>query len=247
MRLRTSPSIKARSPAGPVPGHVAIIMDGNGRWAQRRGQPRLEGHRAGTENIRRVVRAFGEHRVEYVTLFAFSTENWGRPRREVRGLLRLLAEVIYEETRALHAEGVRIRHLGRLDRLAPRLRQAICEALELTRNNTGVTLCVAFDYGGRAEILDAVRNMLRDGVVPEGVTEELFHRHLYIADIPDPDLIIRTAGERRLSNFLLWQSAYSEYYCTPVLWPDFDQAEVARALREYRRRRRRFGRIPPEE
>ncbi len=222
-------------------------MDGNGRWARQRGMPRLEGHRAGTENIRRVIRCFAEHGVRYVTLFAFSTENWERPVNEVNGLMKLLGEVIESESQALHENGVRIRHLGRLDRLPPELREAIGRSLELTRHNTGLTLNVAFDYGGRAEILEAVRRVVASGLAPEEISEEVLQRHLYTCEVPDPDMIIRTGGEMRLSNFMLWQSAYSEYYSTPVFWPDFDEEEVVKALVAYSQRQRRFGRVAPED
>ena len=230
----------------PTPNHVAIIMDGNGRWARSRGLSRLEGHRAGTENIRRILESFSEHGTKYVTLFAFSTENWDRPGAEVQGLLEILREVIAREVERLHEQGVRIRHLGRIDRLSPGLQEAVKDSVALTENNSGVTLSVAFDYGGRAEILDAVRCIVADGVSAENITEELVGRYLYTSDLPDPDLIIRTAGEMRLSNFLLWQSAYAEYYSAPVLWPDFDEAEVNKALGVYRSRQRRFGKVNPE-
>ena len=235
----------------PLPTHVAIIPDGNGRWARRRGWPRLEGHRAGTENVRRVVRSFADFGVRYLTLFAFSTENWERPWSEVQGLMDILGEVIEREARELHKEGVRVRHLGRLDRLSQGLQEAIRRSVELTRHNTRLTLNIALDYGGKAEVLQAVRRILADGLDPEEVTEEVFSRYLYTAGLPDPDMIIRTAGEMRISNFLLWQGAYSEYYSTPVLWPDFDEAEVRKALEAYSRRQRRFGRVveeaPPTE
>ncbi|MBI2873367.1 MAG: isoprenyl transferase [Chloroflexi bacterium] len=246
MALRTDSRASDSPPAQRIPRHVAVIMDGNGRWAYQRGLPRLEGHRAATENIRKVIHAFSRYPVEYLTLYAFSTENWGRPDPEVNGLMGLLGEVIGRETKNLHTENVRLRHLGRLEHLPRELRQAAEKALALTEHNTGLTLCVAFDYGGRAEILDAVRAILRDGVSPEAITEDIFRRYLYAADIPDPDLIIRTSGEQRLSNFLLWQSAYSEYYCTPTLWPDFDAAEVDRAIEAYQQRQRRFGRLVSE-
>ena len=232
---------------GLTPNHVAIIMDGNGRWAKSRGKPRSEGHRAGTDNVRRIIEVFAQRGVRYLTLFAFSTENWDRPDDEVQSLLEILREVIGREVQQLHERGVRIKHLGLLDRLSPQLRQAISDSVELTKNNTGLTLSVAFDYGGRAEILNAVRCILSDGVAPTDIAEELFERYLYTTEVPDPDLIIRTAGEMRLSNFLLWQSAYAEYYATPVLWPDFDEREVAKALDAYSQRQRRFGKVTPEE
>lgn len=224
-----------------IPEHVAIIMDGNGRWAKQRGLPRLAGHRAGTENIRRVIECFTEHQVKYLTLFAFSTENWNRPSREVTGLLRILEEVIERETKKLHEKGVKLRHLGRLDGLSERLQQKVQRAIELTKDNTRMTLSLAFNYGSRAEIVDALKRILRQGISPESIDEALISSYLYTAGLPDPDLIIRTAGEMRLSNFLLWQAAYSEYYCTPTFWPDFDREEIEKALVAYSRRERRFG------
>lgn len=229
-----------------IPNHVAIIMDGNGRWAARRGLSRLAGHRAGTDNIRHVIECFAEHEVKYLTLFAFSTENWSRPRREVKGLLWILEEMLSEETRKLHEKGIKLLHLGRLDRLSPRLKQAIRDAIELTKDNTQMTVNIAFNYGGRAEIVDAFKRILRDGIPPESINEALFSSYLYTADLPDPDLIIRTGGEMRMSNFLLWQAAYSEYYSTPTFWPDFGGEEIEGALVTYAQRERRFGRLRPK-
>ncbi|MFQ5933993.1 MAG: polyprenyl diphosphate synthase [Dehalococcoidia bacterium] len=226
-----------------VPNHVAIIMDGNGRWAEQRSMPRLEGHRVGIRNIRHVIEAFAEYKVKYLTLYAFSTENWRRPPEEVNGLIRFLASAIRRETRTLHKKGVRMRHLGRLDRLPKQVQKAVLNALELTKNNDVITVCVAFDYGGRDEILRAVRQIASDGVPPEAIDEETISRNLYTNGIPDPDLIIRTAGEMRLSNFLIWQSAYSEYYFTPRPWPEFDREEVRKSLLAYSRRQRKYGGI----
>ncbi|MBI2909451.1 MAG: di-trans,poly-cis-decaprenylcistransferase [Chloroflexi bacterium] len=225
----------------PIPNHVAIVMDGNGRWAKQRGLPRLAGHRAGTENVRRIIETFDRYGVKYLTLYAFSTENWGRPREEVMGLMGILERVIGKETRDLHRKGVRIRHLGRLDGLSRTLQESVRKAVELTRDNTRMTLSVAFNYGGRAEIVDGVRRIVAEGIPPEKVDEALVSDHLYTAGLPDPDLIIRTAGEMRLSNFLIWQAAYSEYYSTPTLWPDFNDKEVETALLAYSQRQRRFG------
>lgn len=226
-----------------MPRHVAIIMDGNGRWAVSRRLSRSEGHRAGVRNIRRTIKAFAEAGVEYLTLFAFSTENWGRPTDEVDALISIMLDVIGPESENLHQEGVRIKHIGGLDGLPDKLRHAIWKSIEMTRHNSRLTLCVAFNYGSRTEIINAVRKMLSDGVKPESVDEELFGSYLDTADIPDPDLIIRTAGEMRLSNFLLWQAAYAEFYCTSALWPDFDETEVEKALQSYAGRERRFGRL----
>jgi undecaprenyl diphosphate synthase len=216
-------------------------MDGNGRWARERGLPRLVGHRAGTDNIRHVIRCFADYGVKCITLYAFSTENWSRPRREVEGLMRILEESIDRETRDLHHEGVRIIHLGSSGGLSDTLKKKVKYATDLTKDNDRVTLCLAYNYGGRAEIAEAVKRILQDGVHPDDVDEELISRHLYTAGLPDPDLIIRTGGEMRLSNFLIWQAAYSEYYSTPALWPDFGPEEVERALVAYSERERRFG------
>jgi undecaprenyl diphosphate synthase len=225
------------------PQHVAIVMDGNGRWAKKRGLPRLVGHNAGGENIRPVVKIFADHGVKYLTLYMFSTENWNRPRIEVAGLLSLLARKIERETQAFHQENIRLVHLGRLDRLSQKLREKVQAAVELTKNNTGLTLCLAFDYGGRDEIVQAARRIASAGIPGDNIDESVFARYLYSPDIPDPDLVIRTGGESRLSNFLLWQAAYSELYFTPVLWPDFGRKDVEEALSEYKRRQRRFGKI----
>ena len=232
---------------GPLPRHVAIIMDGNGRWAARRYLPRRAGHQHGVANIPRVVHTLAERGVPVVTLYAFSTENWRRPTDEVDGLLAILAEEIEPQTRELHEAGVRLVHLGDPEPLDPALQYAIARAQQVTQYNTGITLNIAFNYGGRREILRAVRRIMADGVAPESVNEALFGRYLYTDGCPDPDLIIRTGGEQRLSNFLLWQAAYSEYYHTPVLWPDLDVAELDRALDDYRRRRRRFGALDGQD
>ena len=225
------------------PRHVAVIMDGNGRWAKKRGLPRLVGHNAGGGNIRPVVKIFANYGVRYLTIYMFSTENWNRPRIEVAGLLSLLARKIGQETQAFHEENIRLVHLGRLDRLSEKLRGKVQAAVELTKDNTGLTLCLAFDYGGRDEIVRAARRIASTGVPGDNVDESLFAQYLDSFGIPDPDLVIRTGGETRLSNFLLWQAAYSELYFTPVLWPDFGPKDVEEALSEYKRRQRRFGKI----
>ncbi len=230
-----------------LPRHVAIIMDGNGRWASERGLSRQAGHRAGTENIRRVIETFARYEVPVLTCFAFSTENWVRPKREVNALIRLIGHFIDRELRELHERGVRLRHLGSLGPLSPALRRRVEEAVELTKDNSRITVNVAFNYGGRQEILDAVRRIVEEGVPPERIDEALFSSYLYTADLPDPDLVIRTAGEVRLSNFLLWQSAYAEYYATPVYWPDFGAEEIERALLAYSQRQRRFGGRPDDD
>ncbi len=227
-----------------IPTHVAIIMDGNGRWALSRGLPRLAGHRAGTENLRRIIEACVEFGIRYLTIYAFSTENWGRPPEEVQGLLRILEDVIDRELQELHDQGVQLRHIGRLDRLHPKLREKVLKAIEYTKDNDRLVLNVAFNYGGRDEIVCAIKNIIRNGVKPEEVTDELVSQYLFTAGVPDPDLIIRTSGELRGSNFLIWQGAYSEWYFTPTYWPDFDKEELRRALEEYKRRERRFGKVP---
>lgn len=226
-----------------VPHHIGVIMDGNGRWAQEHGLPRLEGHRAGTENIRRILRSCGEYGIKIVTIYAFSTENWFRPSDEVRGLIGILERVLENEVENLHQEGVKLRHVGELEGLPDRLRKAVLDAIELTKNNDRLILNVAFNYGGRAEIVRAVKRLFEDNPDPNEIDEELFGGYLYTAGLPDPDLIIRTGGEMRLSNFLIWQSAYAEYYSTPTFWPDFDKEELTKALRAYARRERRFGRL----
>ncbi len=224
-----------------VPQHIGIIMDGNGRWAQARGLPRLAGHRAGTETLRRVLRAAVEFDINILTIYAFSTENWGRPEEEVRGLLSILEMMLDRELSKLHKEGVQLRHIGRLERIPLELQQKVRDAIELTRNNQRLLLNVAFNYGGRAELVDAIRHIIADGVPAEQIDEKLVSRYLYMAELPDPDLIIRTSGEMRVSNFLIWQGAYAEIYVTSALWPDFDKRELYKALQDYNQRERRFG------
>lgn len=225
----------------PIPKHIAIIMDGNGRWAQRKHLPRGVGHRAGERNLHRIVRASADLGVQALTVYAFSTENWNRPETEVNGLMALFMDASERETRNLHKNGVRVRHVGSMSGVNPRLREAIERAVDLTRNNTRITLNVAFNYGGRAEIADAVRRIVSDGIPPENIDESTISRYLYTADLPDPDLVIRTAGEMRLSNFLIWQCAYSEYYATPTLWPDFSEDDLHEAVEAYASRCRKFG------
>ena len=230
------------SPDLKIPTHIAIIMDGNGRWATARGLPRMEGHRAGTENLRPMIRACVEFGVKYLTLYAFSTENWGRPREEVNGLLAILESVIDRELRELNGEGVRIVHVGRLDAMPKKVREKVRHSMEVTRNNDRLILNIAWNYGGRDEIVYALQNIIREGIPADEVTEDVVTQHLFTR-CPDPDLIIRTSGEIRVSNFLLWQSAYSEWYFTPTLWPDFDKEELRKAIEEFSQRKRRFGKI----
>jgi undecaprenyl diphosphate synthase len=224
-----------------VPRHVAIIMDGNGRWAKARGLPRLAGHRAGTENLRPVLEASAEFGIEILTIWAFSTENWRRPEAEVKGLLLILQQMIQRELKELHKQGVKLRHLGRLDRLPERLQKQVLDAIELTRNNDRIVLNVGFDYGGRAELVQAVQQIIRAGIPADDVDEALISSYLYTAGQPDPDLIIRTSGEMRTSGFMMWQSAYAEYYITPTFWPDFDREELSKALQAFAHRDRRYG------
>jgi len=224
-----------------LPNHVAIIMDGNGRWAEQRGLSRLEGHQAGAKNIRPIIKCLDQHHIKYVTLYGFSTENWNRPEDEVTGLLHLLEASIDEQARELQKRGIKLRHLGRLEEFPQGVQLALNRAVELTKNNTRMTLSLALNYGGRLEILDAVRHIITEGVPIQNIDEELFNSYLYTAGLPDVDLLIRTGGELRISNFLMWQAAYSEYYFTPVLWPDFDKKELEKALLTYSQRQRRFG------
>jgi undecaprenyl diphosphate synthase len=227
-----------------VPYHVAIIMDGNGRWARARGLPRVAGHRAGVENLRRILRACSEFGIRILTIYAFSTENWGRPEAEVRGLMNILETVIDRELRKLHANGVQLRHIGELNGLSEMLQDKVRRAVELTRNNDQLILNIAFNYGGRQELIQAFRHIVQDGVPAEEIDETLIDYYLYTAGQPNPDLVIRTAGEMRLSNFLLWQASYAEYYSTPAFWPDFGREELLKALVHYALRERRFGLVP---
>ncbi len=224
-----------------VPRHIAVIMDGNGRWATARHLPRSVGHRAGVEALRRVVQLCDDYHVPMMSVYAFSTENWGRPQDEVDALMGLMWETIRSDVDRLHKNGVRLRHIGRLEGLAPDVQEAIQWMMDLTRENTKLELNVCFNYGGRAEIVDAVRAIVLTGAAPETIDEEMLSRHLYTRDLPDPDLIIRTGGEMRLSNYLIWQAAYAEYYSSPRLWPDFDHDDFVAALDAFSARKRRFG------
>jgi len=225
----------------PLPNHVAIVPDGNGRWAQQRNLPRLEGHRAGAEKMWDMIKYLNEYPIKYVTLYGFSTENWNRSEDEVRGLFQILEEFIDRNIQEIRKGGIRLRHLGRLGELPQRLQQVINRAVKLTGKNARMTLSLAFNYGGRAEIIDAVRCLIADGIPSQSIDEKLFASYLYTTGLPEVDLVIRTANELRLSNFLIWQSAYSEYYSTDVLWPDFDKKDIDKALLAYSQRQRRFG------
>ena len=228
-----------------VPRHVAIIMDGNGRWAAQRGLPRVEGHRRGVEALRRTVRAAGDLGIDFLTIFSFSSENWSRPPAEVRELMSLLRRFVRNDLAELHKSNVRVRIIGERDGLDPDIGRLLQEAEELTRANTGLVLVVAFNYGARQEIARAARRAAADVAAgrlkPEAVTDEVLGSYLDAPDVPDPDLIIRTSGEQRLSNFLMWQAAYSELVFLPIYWPEFDRRALEEAILEFRRRERRFG------
>lgn len=224
-----------------VPEHVAIIMDGNGRWAKQRGLPRLAGHRAGTENLRRIIEACVEFGVKYLTIYAFSTENWGRPEDEVSGLMGIFDEVFERELTELHKQGAKLNHIGRLDEVRESLRKKVINGMELTKDNKRLVLNVAFNYGGRDEVVQAVKNIIKDGIKPDEVNEETIADHLYTAGMPDPDLVIRTSGEQRISNFLIWQAAYAEWVFPETLWPDFGREELLAAIQEFGKRERRYG------
>ena len=223
-----------------VPRHVAVIMDGNGRWAKKRALNRLRGHKAGIEAVRETIRAASDSGVRYLTIYSFSTENWKRPNEEVEGLMELFAKTMLAEVDGLHEEHVRVKTIGDLSRLPADTRDAFDEAWQKTKDNDGMTLIVAVNYGSRQEILNAVNQLVERG---ERVDEQAFSDALYTAGIPDPELLIRTSGEMRVSNFLLWQLAYTEFYCTDVLWPDFNRYEFLRALLAYQGRDRRFGAV----
>jgi undecaprenyl diphosphate synthase len=230
-----------------IPRHVAIIMDGNGRWAESRGLDRIEGHRAGIESVRAVVRAAHELGVQILTLYAFSTENWSRPKGEVDALMALLERYLVSEIEELDRNGLRLRAMGRLERLPDSVRDRVAEAVARTRDNTEMTVLFALSYGGRTEIADAARKLARDveqgKIDPEAIDEKTFANYLYEPDLPDPDLLIRTGGEARVSNFLLWQIAYAELHVTDVMWPDFRKSHLVEAIGEYQRRERRYGLI----
>ncbi len=239
---------QARTLAGPTtPIHVGVIMDGNGRWAKARGLPRFEGHRRGVEAVRRAVRSAIDHDVRYLTLYSFSSENWRRPPDEVAMLMGLLKRYIRHDLADLHKNGVRVRIIGEREGLAADIRALLEEAESVTRNNCGLSLIIAFNYGARHEIVTAARRLaeeVRDGRLdPSAISEDEFAARLDTADIPDPDLIIRTSGEMRLSNFLMWQAAYAELVFLPIHWPDFDDAAFVAALEQYARRERRFGAV----
>jgi undecaprenyl diphosphate synthase len=243
-RLREKPVVSPDEPLSHehLPQHIAIIMDGNGRWAKSRGMPRNEGHRQGKENLRRIVEACVEFGVPILTIYAFSTENWSRPPAEVGALMSILELVLDHEVEKLHKNGVQVRHIGTLEGVNNKLQEKIRKACEYTKNNDRLILNVAFNYGGRDEIVRAVKRIVQDGVAADKIDEALISSYMFTGDLPDPDYIIRTSGELRISNFLIWQAAYAEYYVTPTYWPDFDKDELRKALIEYSMRKRRFGR-----
>ena len=236
--------MKSQSPAPALPRHVAIVMDGNGRWASQRGLPRLMGHKEGVEALVRTVRAFAQRGVEILTVYAFSTENWSRPESEVSGLMSLVPTAMKIHLGQLATQGVRVRAVGDLSTLAPKVRQAFARMEEATAGNRRITLNVAFNYGGRWDVVQACRRLMASGLPPEQVDERTLARFMALADMPDPDLLIRTGGECRLSNFLLWQLAYAEMHFTERLWPEFDEEDVRQALAYYASRERRFGSLP---
>jgi undecaprenyl diphosphate synthase len=224
-----------------LPEHVAIIMDGNGRWAEKRGLPRAAGHQAGFDRIHSAVNYSLEQNIRYLTIYSFSTENWNRPPEEVQGIVNLLVDNIDREAADLNHKNVQMRHIGSMDGLSPEVRDAIHRGCALTLHNSRMVFCFAFNYGGRFEILDVARRLIEQKIPAQSIDEKLFAENLYTAGMPDVDLLIRTGGELRISNFLLWQAAYAEFYFTRVLWPDFTPAQFARALASYGRRQRRFG------
>ncbi|HNR70013.1 MAG TPA: isoprenyl transferase [Verrucomicrobiota bacterium] len=228
-----------------LPRHVAVIMDGNGRWARQRRLPRIEGHRAGAESARVIIRTAGELGIKYLTLYAFSAENWNRPKDEVDALMKYLVHYLKTETPELDQNNVQLQIIGQVDRLPARVQSHLQKSIATLAKNNGLTLIMALSYGGRTEIVDAARSIaqkVKAGELdPAGITEQVFARHLYTRNIPDPDLLIRTSGEMRVSNFLLWQISYTELVVTPTLWPDFRRPQFYAALEEYHRRHRRFG------
>lgn len=230
-------------PTSKIPQHIAIIMDGNGRWAEARGLTRLDGHRAGTENLRQIIDGCIEKGVQHLTVYAFSTENWRRPKEEVDGLLNILETYLDRELDALCRKGVRLHHIGRLEAMPEPIREKVKHSIDVTCANTSLWLHLAWNYGGRDEIVYAIQQMLKENIPPDQVNEDLVSQYLFTAGTPDPDLIIRTSGEMRISNFLIWQSAYSEWYFTLTLWPDFSKEELFKAIDAYSQRDRRFGSI----
>ncbi len=226
-----------------IPTHIAIIMDGNGRWAKERNLPRYFGHKAGVEAVREVVRGCARLGIKYLTLFVFSTENWERPKSEVNALMQLLKKLLKSEAKELYENNVRVKAIGQIEKLPKEVKENLEELINLTKDNNGLTLVLALSYGGRQEIVEAVKKILKIKMEPEKLDEKEFRKFLYDPEIPDPDLLIRTGGELRISNFLLFQSAYTEFYFTPTLWPDFREKELILAIEDYQKRKRKFGRV----
>jgi undecaprenyl diphosphate synthase len=224
-----------------LPTHVAIVPDGNGRWAQQRGLPRMMGHRAGILNMLKMISYINEYPIPYVTFYGFSTENWNRPEMEVNGLFGLVEHFVEEHLEEIHEKNIKIRHIGRLEGLPAVLQSAINKSVARTESNTGLKLSICWNYGGRAEIVEATKRLIASGMKPENLDEKTYADYLYTTGMPDVDLLIRTGDETRLSNFLIWQTAYSEYYFTKVLWPDFSKKDIDLALTAYSKRNRRFG------
>ncbi len=241
-------SIRYKVEQGSIPKHIAIIMDGNGRWAKEKNLPRISGHRQGINSVREITRVCGEIGVKYLTLYTFSTENWNRPQNEVNALMRLLLNTINIEVRELNKNNVCFKTIGDIDQLPMITKKGIQDGEELTKNNTGLNLCLALSYGSRQEIINSVRRIsekVKNGIMKiEQINEESFSKELYTSEFPDPDLLIRTSGENRISNFLLWQIAYSEIYLTETYWPDFGEEELIKSLLDYQSRERRFGKVP---
>jgi len=236
---------------GNLPAHIAIIMDGNGRWARKRGLPRTVGHRQGVKAVKKIVRIAGEIGIKYLTLYTFSTENWKRPKQEISAIMRLLGETTRKELSELLENNVRLTTTGDIDKLPPKRRDVLIDAINKTINNTGLVLNLALNYSGRTEIIEAVRGIARDvaagRIEPESIDDRLFVKYLQTNGLPDPDLLIRTSGEMRISNFLLWQTSYTELYVTDVLWPDFSEDDFLRAIENFQNRERRFGKVSASE
>jgi undecaprenyl diphosphate synthase len=234
-------SVEAILDLNKIPNHVAIIMDGNGRWAKANRVSRKKGHEAGSQAFLEVVKRMIEYNIKFISMFAWSTENWGRPKNEVASLMELSKEFISNNLELIHENNIKVNHLGNLHNLPADLQEKINESISLTKNNTGATINIAFDYGGKQDIVSAVKKIIAEGILEENINEEVISNNLATANIPDPDLIIRPGGEKRISNFLIWQAAYAEYYFTNTLWPDFNAKEIDRALEEFNNRDRRFG------
>jgi undecaprenyl diphosphate synthase len=234
---------KAQKLPDRIPTHVAVIMDGNGRWAKKRGLPRFFGHRKGVESVRKIVRASAEFGIKYLTLYVFSSENWERPASEINKLMKLLEGLLIKEEPELNKNNVRVRAIGQTWKLPQKVQDNLNYMIDKTKDNTGLVLVLALSYGARNEIIDAIKKLGQEKINLANLTSDDFKNYLYDPTLPDPDLLIRTAGEKRISNYLLWQSAYTEFYFTDVLWPDFDKKELLLAIEEYSHRKRRFGRV----